>query len=53
MEPLVHDILASPIRKKALHHHQKPMVSELDMAIAGVLRIVYHICKDMPMSDRK
>ncbi|KAF9916717.1 hypothetical protein FBU30_001180, partial [Linnemannia zychae] len=53
MEPLVHEILASPVRKKALHHHRKSKVSELDMAIAGVFRMVYHVCEDVPMSDRK
>ncbi|KAF9915446.1 hypothetical protein FBU30_002002, partial [Linnemannia zychae] len=53
MDPLVHEILASPVRKKALHHHRKSKVSELDIAIAGVLRMVDHVYEDVPMSDRE
>ncbi|KAF9916134.1 hypothetical protein FBU30_001523, partial [Linnemannia zychae] len=52
VEPLVHEILELPVRKKVLHHHRKSKVSELD-GNRRVLRMVDHFYEDVPMSDRK
>ncbi|KAG9064049.1 hypothetical protein KI688_003228 [Linnemannia hyalina] len=47
-EPLIHGIYASREWKVAVHEHRMAKMSELDLAVAGVLRMVDEACEGVP-----
>ncbi|KAG9061854.1 hypothetical protein KI688_007005 [Linnemannia hyalina] len=52
-EPLIHGIYASREWKVAAHEHRMAKMSELDLAVAGVLRMVDEACEGVPVHQRK
>jgi hypothetical protein len=53
LEPLIHGIYASRDWKEAVHEHRMAKMSEMDLAVAGVLRMVDAACEGVPVDQRK
>ncbi|GJJ78229.1 hypothetical protein EMPS_10588 [Entomortierella parvispora] len=53
LEPILHGFHSSPDRKKAAHQHRMAKLSEMDLAVAGVLRMVDEALEGIPVKERK
>ena len=53
LEPLIHGIYASRDWKEAVHEHRMAKISEMDLAVAGVLRMIDQACEGVPVDQRK
>ncbi|KAF9305116.1 hypothetical protein BGZ91_008815, partial [Linnemannia elongata] len=53
LEPIIHGFYSSSDWKKAVYQHRMAKLAEMDLAIAGVLRMVDQACKDVSVDQRK
>ncbi|KAF9910422.1 hypothetical protein EC991_006689 [Linnemannia zychae] len=53
LEPIIHGFYSSSDWKRAVHQHRMAKLAEMDMAVAGVLRLVDEALKNTPMADRR
>ncbi|KAG9073275.1 hypothetical protein KI688_001067 [Linnemannia hyalina] len=53
LEPIIHGFYSSSDWKKAVYQHRMAELSEMDMAVAGVLRLVKEALKSNPMGGRR
>jgi len=52
VEPLIHGIYASSDWKEAVHQQRMAKMSEMDLAVAGVLRMVDGVYQGIPVDQR-
>lgn len=53
LEPIIHGFYSSSDWKKAVYQHRMAKLAEMDMAVAGVLRLVDEALKSTPMAGRR
>lgn len=53
LEPIIHGFYASSEWKRAAHQHKMAKLSEMDLAVAGVLRMVDEALEEIPVNDRR
>lgn len=53
LEPIIHGLYSSSEWKRAVHQHRMAKLPEMDLAVAGVLRMVDEASEDIPVNERK
>jgi hypothetical protein len=53
LEPIIHGFYSSSDWKKDVYQHRMAKLAEMDMAVAGVLRVIDEALKSTPMAGRR